>query len=206
MSEASPKPIRSLILGGVIPVIAFTIVEEYFGILWGVVAGMVFAIGEIIVEWTKQKRVSPITWGGGVLILLLGGVSIATREGIWFKLQPALLEGVFGAVLAISCLMEKPLLVVMAREQGMFNRLPTELVPLFTKKFFGLTWRLSLFFFLHTALATYAALHWSTRDWALLKGVGFTGSFVVYMIAEVWILRKRVSRQIGQDRVFPQSG
>ncbi|MCB0418369.1 MAG: septation protein IspZ [Bdellovibrionaceae bacterium] len=206
MSEPSQKPIRSLILGGVIPVIAFTIVEEYFGILWGVVAGMVFAVGEILVEWRKQKRVSPITWGGGVLILLLGGVSLATQEGVWFKLQPALLEGVFGVVLAVSCLMNKPLLVVMAKEQGMFTRLPPALEPVFRQRFYGLTWRLSLFFFLHTALATYAALNWSTRDWALLKGVGFTASFVVYMIAEVWILRKRVSREIGQDRVFPQSG
>ncbi|MEZ4749389.1 MAG: hypothetical protein R3B54_01815 [Bdellovibrionota bacterium] len=81
MSEPSPKPIRSLILGGVVPVIAFTIVEEYFGILWGVVAGMVFAVGEILIEWKKQKRVSPITLGGGVMILLLGESLSPHRKG-----------------------------------------------------------------------------------------------------------------------------
>jgi intracellular septation protein len=54
----------------------------------------------------------------------------------------------------------------------------------------GLTFRLALFLGVHAALATWAAFAWSTTAWAWLKGVGFTGSLLVYMGVEVWWLRR----------------
>jgi intracellular septation protein len=60
----------------------------------------------------------------------------------------------------------------------------------------GLTIRMALFFLFHAALATWAALYWSTTAWALLKGLGFTGSFILYMLVEVIFLRRKARRSL----------
>ena len=80
----------SFIFGGLLPVLAFTLIEEYHGPVWGTVAGMIFGLGEIIYEKVRFKKVSTITWIGNAMILGLGGLSIISQDGIWFKLQPAL--------------------------------------------------------------------------------------------------------------------
>ncbi|MBC7372223.1 MAG: septation protein IspZ [Bdellovibrionaceae bacterium] len=173
----------SFFFGGLLPLIAFTVIEENYGVIAGLIAGMIFGVGEIVFELVKHRRVSTMTWIGNGLLLILGGVSLISSEGIWFKLQPALMEGAFALALWGSCVMRKPLLVVMAEKQG--QTFPDAV----KSKLFGVTWRTGFFFAIHTGLATWAAIDWSTTNWALLKGVGFTVSFVVYLGLEVFYLR-----------------
>ena len=88
----SPKQqALSLFFGGIFPVIAFTVIEERYGVVAGLIAGMVFGVGEIVYEFFSQRKVSTMTWIGNGLILVLGGISLFFKEGIWFKLQPAIL-------------------------------------------------------------------------------------------------------------------
>ena len=60
--DSKNKALRTLLLGGVLPVVAFTIIEETAGILWGLVAGMGFGVAEIIWEWRSRHRVETMTW------------------------------------------------------------------------------------------------------------------------------------------------
>jgi intracellular septation protein len=57
-----------------------------------------------------------------------------------------------------------------------------------------MTLRIGVFFALHAALAAWAALCWSTTAWAALKGVGFTLSMLVYVVAETVLLRYRIAQ------------
>lgn len=177
--------IRTLLLGGVLPVAAFAIVEELWGAKAGLVAGMAFGVGEILWEWRTQKKVQTITWVGNVLLLVLGGVSIVSDEGYWFKLQPALLEGAMALALFGSQILGKPLLLAMAKKQMPMHALPEAARPVFESRLRGMNARMGVFFAIHTVLAVWSALTWSTASWALLKGVGFTVSMVVYVAAEV---------------------
>jgi intracellular septation protein len=112
----------------------------------------------------------------------MGGVSLLTQEGIWFKLQPSLLEAGMAVFLLGSWAFKKPLLVTMAKKQ--------ELPPVLEDRFAGITVRLGIFFLLHAVLAAYAAYFWSTRAWALLKGVGLTLSMLLYLGIEVVNIRR----------------
>lgn len=173
----------ALFFGGLLPVIAFTVIEEKYGIIAGLVAGMVFGLGEIIYEWVRYKKVNLLTWIGNGLLLLLGGVSLISEDGIWFKLQPALFEYGFFFFLIGSWILKKPFLLLMLVKQN-----PT--APDLVKKMMsGFTLRLSFFFLAHALLATWAALKWSTESWALLKGVGLTVSMILYMVVEVVFAR-----------------
>ena len=58
-----------------------------------------------------------MTWGGNGLLLVLGGVSLFTQEGIWFKLQPSLMEAAMALALWVSVLLGKPILTAALRKQ-----------------------------------------------------------------------------------------
>lgn len=192
MSPTNPKQqLRSLLIAGLLPVIAFTIIEEKYGVLWGLVAGMVFGVGEIAFEWFRHKRVSGVTLAGNGLLLTLGVVSLLTQEGIWFKLQPALIEGAFALLLIGSVVWGKPLLVVLMQKQGVFEKVPVEAHGFLRARFAGLTFRVGVFFGLHAAIATWAAFYWSTTAWATLKGLGFTLSLFAYMGLEMLLMRRQ---------------
>jgi intracellular septation protein len=178
----------SFFFGGLLPVIAFSVIEEKYGVIAGLIAGMVFGVGEILYELIKNRQVSTMTWVGNGLLLVLGAVSLISSEGLWFKLQPALMEGAFALALWGSCIIKKPLLVVMAEKQGQV--FPEEV----KKKFFGITWRTGFFFAIHAGLATWAAMDWSTTNWALLKGIGFTVSFIIYLGIEVFYMRHSLAK------------
>jgi intracellular septation protein len=198
MNMQKKSALKTLFLGGVLPVVIFTLIEEQYGTLWGLVAGMVFGLGEILWELKTKKKVDTITWAGNGMLLALGGISLITQEGIWFKLQPALIEASMALVLWGSVLLGKPLLFNLAQKQGGipsdFEKLARPGVgPVLKRAFQGMTLRLGLFFAVHGVLAAWAALHWSTGSWALLKGVGLTVSLIVYVVVESLILRYRIS-------------
>lgn len=179
----------AFLFGGLLPVIAFTVIEEKWGTIAGLIAGMVFGVGEIIYELVKHKKVSLITWVGNGLLLGLGAISLISDDGIWFKLQPAFFEYGFFVFLVGSWLLKKPFLVLMLEKQN-----PT--APDFLKqRMSGMTFRLGIFFLAHGVLATWAAFYWSTERWALLKGVGLTVSMIMYMAAEIVVARLQLKKK-----------
>ena len=186
---ASPKSqALGLFFGGLLPVIAFTIIEEKYGVVAGLIAGMVFGGGEIIFEIIKYKKVQTITWIGNGLLIGLGAVSLISTDGIWFKLQPALFEFGFFIFLLCSWILKKPFMKLMIEKQN-----PT--APDFLKNAMsGITLRISFFFLAHAIIATYAAFYWSTEAWAILKGVGLTVSMVLYMVLEMVWIRRNIQR------------
>ncbi len=184
-----PK-VMSLVFGGLLPIIAFTVIEEYYGPFYGLMAALVFGLGELIFEKIKYNKISGVTWMGNGLIVGLGLVSIFTQDGIWFKLQPAILELAFASMLWVTHGLGKPLLVELSKKQN--PELP-ENVLIFLK---GVNFRCGIFFFIHAILATWAALKWSTQAWAVLKGLGVTLSFVLYMVVEVFMFRLRLKKKL----------
>jgi intracellular septation protein len=189
-----------ILLAGILPVVIFTIIEEYYGTYWGLVAGIIFGGGEIIWEYRKDKKVSGITLFGNGMLFFLGGISIFTNEGIWFKLQPAIMEVVFALFLWGSLLLKKPIMDLMLQKQKL------QVPEVIKVRMNAMTFRIGIFLFLHALLATWAALNWSTQAWAMLKGIGFTGSFIAYMFIEGLVLRRSVKSQLKNSTVPSVSG
>jgi intracellular septation protein len=189
----------SAFFGGLVPVIAFTLIEEKYGVIAGLVAGMVFGFGEVVYELIRYKKVSTITWIGNGLLIGLGAVSLVSSDGIWFKLQPALLEYGFFIFLVGSWVIKKPFLKLMMEKQNPDT-------PQFLKDCMsGMTLRFGLFMLAHALLATYAAFYWSTKAWALLKNVGLTVSTVVFMVAKVLWTHFKIKKGAGKPTPFNDS-
>lgn len=193
----TPHPIRTLLLGGVLPILVFTVVEAKMGTLPALIAGMVWGALETSYEWIRYRKVEAATWIGNGLILVLGTVSLLTSDGIWFKLQPTLIESAIAIVLMGSVAVRKPLLLLMLKAKGMPENLAPEVRPAFEKALTLMTLRVALFFLIHAVLTTYVAFYGSTMAWALLKGVGFTGTFIAYVFIESLILRKKLQKIVS---------
>jgi intracellular septation protein len=185
----SPKgQALSLFFGGLLPVIAFTVIEEKYGPQAGLIAGLTFGGGEIIYELIRYKKVNQITWIGNGLLLGLGLISLFFNDGIWFKLQPAIMEfGMFVFLLG-SWFVKKPFLQIMIEKQN------PEMPQVFKDNLGAITFRMSIFFLAHAALATHAAFYWSTEAWAILKGIGLIASMIVYMIFEMFLMKRKLRR------------
>lgn len=195
--KLSPKSqALTAFFGGVVPVIAFTLIEEKYGVIAGLIAGMTFGCGEIIYELIRHKKVSTITWIGNGLLIVLGAVSLFLSDGLWFKLQPALLEFGLFVFLIGGWFIKKPFLRLLLEKQN-----PD--APSFVKeRMSGMTLRLSLFLLTQSAVATWAAFDWPTEAWALLKSVGLTASTVVFMIAEILWARSKQKKEADFSASF----
>lgn len=179
---------RTLVFGGILPVVIFTVIEDHYGPIYGTIAAIIYGISEVLYELIKYKKVEAITWVSNGLIICLGAVSIFFNDGIWFKLQPAIMELFFALFLWGTLITKKNLFLMMAEKQG--QKVPEVLIP----RMNGITLRLGIFFLLHAILATWAAFHWSTTNWALLKGVGVTVSMLVYVLIEAVYLRSQIRK------------
>ena len=188
MNSKAKSQALSLFFGGLLPVIAFTVIEEKYGTMTGLIAGLVFGFGEIIYEYLKFKKVSTMTWIGNGMLFVLGGASLFLNDGIWFKLQPAILEYGMFIFLIGSWIIKKPFLKLMLEKQN------PEAPEVFKQNLSGITLRLSFFMLAHAVLATYAAYYWSTEAWAILKGIGLTVSTILYMILESFYIRYKLNR------------
>ncbi len=189
------KPsVRSIFFGGLLPVILFTVIEDQYGTMAGLIAGLTFGVSEVIYEKIVNKSVSKITWIGNGLLVGFGIISLWTADGIWFKLQPALMEIIMTIVLWGSLILKRPLFSSLAEAQGVI--LPKEV----KERLRGITFRSGIFFLIHAAIATWAAFEWTTTQWALLKGLGLTISFVIYLLAEAVYLRWSVQRTLKQKK------
>jgi len=183
----TPKPAWSaLFLGGLLPIAAFALVEHFYGTMGGLIAGMIFGLGELTYEYVRFRKIQGITIGSNLMILILGGLSLIEDDPIFFKLQPALIVFVFAGLLIVSSWLKKPFLVALARKQN------PETPEWLLGRLSGVNLRLGFCMLGLGALSLHAAYNWSTANWALLKGVGAPLITVGYMGAEV--LASRLKR------------
>ncbi len=190
-SKEIKKPLsaKQQLLLTLFPVILFTVVEEWGGLTWALILSVFYAIGEISWEWWRYHRISGMTFFSNAMVVGLSFVSYFTQDGMWFKLQPAILELVMAGLLIGSFIVKKPMLVVMMQQQG------HEVTEIMQSFFTGLTLRMGFFFVAQAALATYASLYWSTEVWAFLKSIGILIMMVIYMLVEIIFFRRRQSNR-----------
>lgn len=101
--------LRTILVGGLLPVLVFTVVESMYGTKGGLIAGVLFGAGELTYEYVRYKKVQWITIIGNALVILLGSLALFEENATLFKLQPAILVFTMAAVLVGSSMIKRPL-------------------------------------------------------------------------------------------------
>ena len=178
---AAPAPARLLLLQ-LIPLLVFLAVDT-------LVKNPAWAIGAALgavgfqAAWTfaRERRFDRLILLDVALIGSLGAVSLISRNDLFFKLKPAIMEGVMVPYLAVLALGGERLLGGYLRRYSAATTIPPAALALMRRLLLFMT----ALVLLHALLVTWAALHASRRVWAAISGPGF---YVILLPVGVWVL------------------
>jgi intracellular septation protein A len=187
-----------LLFIGLVPVLLFWFVEEKFGTLWGLVAAMVWAIGECTYLFIRYRKVDRMTLFSTGLVLVLGGLGAWLDQGVLFKFQPVIVELIFAGILWWGGRRGEPLLYKMARESKpeIFANKNEAIQHRQKILMVRMSRNLILMLIIHSLVMAYFAVKGTTSEWAFWKGIGF----MIFMLAWAGIEFLMIRRQARSSR------
>lgn len=182
------------LLGQMLPLIVFIIVDSVFNnVKASIVSAIVFAAGQLIFFFVKTGKFDWFVLVDVALIAGLGTVSLISKNDLFFKVKPAVIEAatiVFFIVLIV--LPDKFLL-------GYFGRMMPKgmvLQPAAIGSMKAILIWLCGYVLLHMGAVLYTAFYSSRRVWAFVSGPGFYLLFIPLM--PVLFFRARKKRRLMQ--------
>ncbi len=151
---------------GFIPLIIFIIADEFFGTTIGLITAIGVGVAELGYYYVRYRRIETFVLFDVGLILVLGGISLALHDELFFKLKPALIEFILVVLVGINAFSDKPLLLMMGKRylQGLeINDLQTMMMKKMSRLLFFVV-------LAHVILVVYAAYFMSKEAWAFISG------------------------------------
>jgi intracellular septation protein A len=196
----APAPARLLLLQ-LIPLLVFLAVDAFVqNPSWAIGA----ALGAVAFQaaWTfaRERRFDRLILLDVALIGGLGAVSLISRNDLFFKLKPAIMEGVMVPYLAVLALGGERVLGGYLRRYSAATTIPPPALALMRR----LLLLMAALVLVHAGLVTWAAVFTSRRTWGALSGPGF---YVMLLPVAGWVLWRRAkmrrSRPAESDEPIP---
>ncbi|HHJ52064.1 MAG TPA: hypothetical protein ENJ89_02610, partial [Caldithrix abyssi] len=86
---------------GFIPLFVFIIADEFWGTEVSLVVAVAVGLIYFFYYWLRHRRIEKMILLDTALIVLLGGISIALHNALFFKLKPALVEAILVGLLGV---------------------------------------------------------------------------------------------------------
>jgi len=154
------------LLPGLLPIFVFILVDELWSTEAGLVVAVVFGIGQLGYVFIREKRFDRFVFYDTMLLVALGGISIALNDEIFFKLKPALINLIFCGVLGFSAFSSKNLLMIYSQRYMGDLKMPAGAEKAMQKTMKILFWMMLTY----TLLIVYSAFYMSKEAWAFISG------------------------------------
>lgn len=154
------------ILPGLLPILVFILVDEFWSTEAGLIVALVFGTGQLGYVFIREKRLDRFVLFDTALLLALGGISIALKDEIFFKLKPAFINLIFCAILGYSAFSSKNLLMVYSQRYMGDMKMPEGAEKAMQKTMQFLFWMMLVY----TLLIIYSAFYMSKEAWAFISG------------------------------------
>jgi len=180
------------LLTQLLPVVVFIVVDALVtDVRISILCAVLFAVGQLAVTWVRRRRFDWFVVLDAGLVVFFGGVAIVSANDLFFKIKPAIIEGI-SAVLMLGLLVAPDRFLT-----GYFGRMMPgrPLRPEAIQAMKALLAWMALFTGLHIGAVVYTAFHSSKEVWASVSGPGFYLVFVP-MVAWVWGKRVRARRAV----------
>ena len=177
----------TIFLYGLLPLIAFVLVDMIAGIKAGFVSAFLFAVLDIFVMYHSTGQWDPISFVAAALVLILGGMSVRLNNSTYFKFQPVLVGFVLAGFVVYVQFFDVPF-VYRYMPLIRANMPPEMQAYLENEEFIELlsslfNWMIAVII-IHAALVAYAALKCSNLTWLIVRGVGFWVVAVLVLIVQ----------------------
>lgn len=166
---------------GFLPLIIFILADALWGTRVGLIVAVAVGVLEFVVSYIREKIVDKFLLLDIGLIVVMGAVSVALDNDIFFKLKPAVIELIFCVLLGISAFTPMNIMLMMSKRYMKNIELNDAAVAQLTR-----TLKVMFFLFLaHTAMIVYSAFFMSKESWAFVSGGLFYIIFAVYFVTEL---------------------
>jgi isopentenyldiphosphate isomerase/intracellular septation protein A len=185
-------------LPGLIPLFIFIVVDELWGTKAGLIAALVVGTAEILYFLIRERRIDKFVLFDTLLLLAMGGVSLALDNEVFFKLKPGIIGLIICVLLGISVFTPKNLLLQMSKRY-------TGNLSLNDEQYQQMNRSIKILFYLfafHTVLVFYAAWFLSDQAWFFISGGLFYIIIGGYFLYEFLKLKLK-QRQIANEEWFP---
>lgn len=175
------------LLPGFIPLFVFIAADEIWGTRVGLIVALATGIMELGYTYFKEKRFDVFIILDTGLLLVLGGISILLDNDIFFKIKPAIIEGIMCVILALSAFTRIDIVGGMTQRYMKGIELNDEVQKKFKQTLRAMFW----IFTSHTLLVVYSSFYMSKEAWAFISGGLFYILFGVYFVYELWQSKRK---------------
>ncbi len=164
------------------PVIAFFVAYKLADIY--VATGVIIAavVIQVVVQWIRHRKVSPMMLISGVLVLIFGTITLLVHDKTFIQWKPTVLNWLFGVGFLVS---------QYVGEQPVIQRLMGANITLERPVWLKLNLMWVAFFAVMGALNLYVAFSFDESTWVNFKLFGMMGLTLVFaLIQGVWLSSK----------------
>lgn len=179
------------LLPGLLPIFVFILVDELWSTEAGVAVAVIFGVGQLVYVFIRERRFDRFIFFDTALLVALGGISIALKDELFFKLKPAFINLILCAVLGFSAFSSKNLLMIYSQRYMGDIKMPEGAEKAMQKTMRLLFWIMVV----HTLLIVYSAYFMSKEAWAFISGGLIYILFGVFF-AWQYLSAKRKSKSI----------
>lgn len=154
------------LLPGLLPIFVFILVDELWSTEAGLIVAVIFGVGQLGFVFIREKRFDRFVFYDTMLLIALGGISIALNDEIFFKLKPALINLIFCAILGFSAFSSKNLLMMYTQRYMGDMKMPAGAEKAMQQTMKMLFWMMLGY----TLLIVYSAFYMSKEVWAFISG------------------------------------
>lgn len=185
-------------LPGLIPLFIFILADEIWGTEVGLYVALGFGVAEFLFYFIRDKIIDKFILLDTALLLLMGGISIVLENDIFFKIKPALIEGILLAVIAFSIWGPKNLIMTMSQRYMGEIHLDAEQEKMMRYNMLAMFWITAS----HIILVLFSAAYMSKEAWVFISGVLLYIFYGVYF-AFLFLKTRLRNRRFKNEEWFP---
>lgn len=178
---------NNLFLISFLPALLYWYLEETQTVHIAIIGGLSLAVLEIVFEKIFFKHIHSISKLNFLILLILGPISLIGDDGVWFKLQPFFTGLFLSGYLIFNLRNGKSLMITMMEDMEKKLNMPSEIMH-------KVEFHLASFLLINGCFMGYLAIYQSTSSWAFFKSIGFYITFVVFMILEIFVIRREMKK------------
>ncbi|MBF0430271.1 MAG: hypothetical protein HQK83_03260 [Fibrobacteria bacterium] len=165
---------NSMLWIGILPVIAFLILDSYTDKKKALLGAIVLGLGEFIFTLIQFGSIDYLTVLTLLLLLVFVGISLKTNNDFYFKIQSAVVNIILALILIVSQYLFGKFILLDGFIKYVGINFFAKYNPAITKEITiqlleALNTQLPWWLFIHSALTIYAAAKWNKWLWAIIR-------------------------------------
>jgi isopentenyldiphosphate isomerase/intracellular septation protein A len=185
-------------LPGLIPLLIFILADEIWGTMVGLYVALGFGIAEFLIYYIKDKIIDRFILLDTLLLVVLGVISIAFENDLFFKIKPALIETILLSVIAFSLWGPKNILMAMSERYMGEIHLDSGQEKSMRNNMLAVFW-ITVF---HIILVLLSAFYMSKEAWLFISG-GLYYIFFGLFFGFIFLKNKLINRRYIHEEWFP---